>query len=206
VIRTKPKATVADVREAVRREYERLGRKPDEMIATLNELTSFTLFEPDLAPSDFFASSWIISLPPSTSEVLKRLVVNLTLDALDRWLNSLPESEVVDGQRSLRHVCMIDEAHRILETKLAALGNLVRLSRSKGGVIMLVSQSPNDFTNEDDDFLDNVGLTLAFNTQASPGPTRRIFQSAAPLASLAPGEVLCRIRLEAKTRRVIAWR
>jgi hypothetical protein len=46
---------------------------------------------------------------------------------------------------------MIDEAHQILETKLPALGNLVRMSRSKGGVVMLVSQSPNDFSNEDDD-------------------------------------------------------
>lgn len=206
VLRAKSQATVPDVREAVRREYDRLGRKPDEMLATLNELTSFTLFEPEMAPSDFFASSWIVSLPPATPDVVKRLVVNLTLDALDRWLNSLPDSEAVDGQRALRHVCMVDEAHRILETKLPALGNLVRMSRSKGGVVVLVSQSPNDFTGEDDDFLDNVGLTLAFNTQAAPGPTKRIFQSAAPLASLGPGEALCRVRLEAKTRRLSAWR
>jgi hypothetical protein len=191
----------------VKREYDRIGRKPDEMLATLNELTSFTLFEPKIAPADFFSSSWIISLPPSTPDMVKRLVVNLTLDALDRWLNSLPEAQIVGGHRGLRHLCMIDEAHQILETKLPALGNLVRMSRSKGGVVMLISQSPNDFSNEDDDFLDNVGLTIAFNTQAQPGPTRRIFgPQSVPFASLAAGEALSRARLEAKTRRIVAWR
>jgi hypothetical protein len=206
VLRAKQPATVADVREAVKREYDRLRRKPDEMLATLNELTSFTLFEPRIKPADFFAASWIISLPPATPEIVRRLVVNLTLDALDRWLNSLPEAPIVGGHRALRHLCMIDEAHQILETKLPALGNLVRMSRSKGGVVMLVSQSPNDFSGEDDDFLDNVGLTVAFNTQAQPGPTRRIFDQAQSLSSLVPGEALSRVRLEAKTRRVHAWR
>lgn len=205
VLRAKQPATIGDVRDAVRREYERLRRKPDEMLATLNELTSFTLFEPRLSPAEFFASSRIVSLPPATPATIRRLVINLTLDALDRWLNSLPEAPIVAGHRSLRHLCMIDEAHQILETRLPALGNLVRMSRSKGGVIMLVSQSPNDFTGEDDDFLDNVGLTLAFNTQAQPGPTRRILGQTSPLSSLMPGEALCRVRLEAKTRRVLVW-
>ncbi len=206
VLKSKQPATLNDVKEAVKREYNRIGRKPDEMLATLNELTSFTLFEPKIAPSDFFASSWIISLPPSTPEVVKRLVVNLTLDALDRWLNSLPEAQIIGGHRGLRHLCMIDEAHQILETKLPALGNVVRMSRSKGGIVMLISQSPNDFSNEDDDFLDNVGLTLAFNTQAQPGPSKRIFGQSIPLSSLSPGEALSRVRLEAKTRRIVAWR
>ncbi|MBX9596019.1 MAG: DndE family protein [Roseomonas sp.] len=206
VLRAKPQATISDVREAVKREYDRLGRRPDEMLATLNELTSFVLFEPKHLPADFFSKSWIISLPPTTPDSVKKLVVNLTLDALDRWINSLPESKIINGYRGLRHLCMIDEAHQILETKLPALGNLVRMSRSKGGVIMLISQSPNDFSNEDDDFLDNVGMTLAFNTQAQPGPTKRIFGQSSPLTSLAPGEALSRVRSEARTRRIVAWR
>ena len=113
VLRAKQPATVGDIREAVKREYDRLGRKPDEMLATLNELTSFTLFEPRTPPSEFFSRSWIISLPPATPEVIKRLVVNLTLDALDRWLNSLPEAPIIGGYRGLRHLCMVDEAHQI---------------------------------------------------------------------------------------------
>ena len=91
---------------------------------------------------------------------------------------------------------------KILESKLPARGNLVRMSRSKVGVVMLISQSPNEFTNEDDDFLNNVGLMLAFNPQAQPGPTRRVFGQTMLLARETP----CGIRLEARTRSIAAWK
>jgi hypothetical protein len=204
--RTSP-PTLGDVARALSAEYQRHGRNPDELTATLNELTQFTFFDPRLTPAEFFARSWIVRLPQDGTAEMRRLVINLTLDALDRWLNAQPDSPVVDGRRALRHVCMLDEAHRILDTKLPALGNLVRMSRSKGGVMFLISQSPDDFHGEDDDFLDNVGLTLAFNTQAKVGPTRRIFGSGvAPLGDLPVGEGLCRIRTEARTRQVVCWR
>lgn len=206
VLRTKRPATLADVGRALEAEYERRERKPDELVATLRELNQFTLFEPRSAPDDFFARSWIITLPPDAPSEVKRLVINLTLDALDRWLNSLPEAPLTGGRRAVRHICLVDEAHVVLSSKLPALGNLIRMSRSKGGVVVLISQSPNDFEGEDDAFLDNVGLTLAFNTNAKAGPTARIFGKGQVLAALGPGEALCRIRLEAKTRRAIAWR
>ncbi len=206
VLRTKRPATLVDISRALAAEYRRRNRNPDELTATLNDLTQFTLFEPQMSSEDFFRRSWIVSLPPDTPADARRLIINLTLDALDRWINSLPESPIIDGRRSLRHVCLVDEAHVILASGLPALGNLIRMSRSKGGVVALVSQSPNDFEGEDDAFLDNMGLTLAFNTNAKPGPTARIFGKGTSLTALTPGEALCRIRTEAKTRRVITWK
>jgi hypothetical protein len=167
VLRTRHPATLNHISTALTVEYNRRNRRPDELTATLNDLTQFTLFEPRYSPAEFFQRSWLISLPPDIPSDVQRLVTNLTLDALDRWINNLPEALLVDGRRSLRHVCLIDEAHLILASGLPALGNLVRMSRSKGGLIVLVSQSPNDFENEDDAFLDNVGLTVAFNTNAT---------------------------------------
>ena len=202
----KQSATIADVARALTAEYQRRSRKPDELTATLNELTQFTLFDPQMPPAQFFSRSWIIRLPPDSPAELRCLIINLTLDSLDRWLNAQTDAPVVDGRRALRHVMMLDEAHVILQTRLPALSNLIRMSRSKGGVIMLVSQSPDDFEGEDDSFLDNMGLTLAFNTQAKAGPTRRIFGAAVSLADLPVGEGLCRIRTEARTRRLLAWR
>ena len=182
------------------------GRKPDELTAALNELTQFPLFRPDLAPAEFFARSWIIRLPQDGSTEMRRLIINLTLDALDRWINSQPDAPTDDrGVRALRHVTMLDEAHVVLSTKLPALGNLVRMSRSKGGSIMLVSQSPDDFENTEDGYLDNMGMTLAFNTQAKVGPTKRIFGDNTALASLQVGEAVCRIRLEARTQKILCW-
>ena len=70
---------------------------------------------------------------------------------------------------------------------------------------MLASQSPDDFEGAEDDYLDNMGLTVAFNTQARPGPARRIFGDAQSLTGLKVGEALCRIRAEARTRKIVAW-
>jgi len=199
-------ATLSDVARALGNEYEERGRGQDELTATLNELTQFDLFMPDGSPDDFFSRSWVIRLPQDSSEEMRRLIINLTLNALDGWLNAQPDAPTDDqGIRALRHVTLLDEAHVILRTRLPALANLVRMSRSKGGVVMLVSQSPDDFEAAEDGYLDNMGLTLAFNTQARAGPTRRIFGDGHALTGLNVGEALCRIRSEAKTRRVVAW-
>ena len=199
-------ADLADVARALEVEYDDRGRKADELTATLNELTQFNLFKPELSPAAFFSTSWIVQLPQDGSAEMRRLIINLTLDALDRWINSQPDAPTDDGGiRELRHLTMLDEAHVVLSTKLPALGNLVRMSRSKGGALMLVSQSPDDFDGAEDGYLDNMGMTLAFNTQAKPGPTKRIFGNTGSLADLKVGEALCRIRSEARTQRVICW-
>ena len=199
-------ASLPDVALALELEYEDRGRKSDELTATLNELTQFALFKPDFSPAAFFARSWIIQLPQDGSAEMRRLIINLTLDALDRWINSQPDAPTDDqGTRDLRHLTMLDEAHVILSTNLPALGNLVRMSRSKGGSLMLISQSPDDFVGTEDGYLDNMGMTLAFNTQAKPGPTKRIFGNTVSLASLQVGQALCRIRSEARTQKIICW-
>lgn len=198
--------TLSDVARALESEYEARGRKPDELTATLNELTQFDLFAPKLAPAAFFSQSWIIRLPQDSSEEMRRLIINLTLNTLDRWLNAQPDAPADSkGVRALRHVTLLDEAHVVLRTRLPALANLVRMSRSKGGVMLLASQSPDDFEGTEDSYLDNMGMTLAFNTQAKPGPTKRIFGESGSLTSLNVGEALCRIRSEARTRKIVSW-
>ncbi len=198
-------ANMEGIARALEAEYQQRGRKADELTSTLNELVQFQLFDYSKTPAEFFQSSWIIKLPQDGTAEVRRLIINLTLDTLDRWINSQPDAPMTEGRRALRHICMLDEAHVILSSKLPALGNLARMSRSKGGVLMLASQSPDDFEGDDQGYLDNMGLTLAFNTQAKPGPTRAIFGSGASIADLPVGQALCRVRVEARTRRVIAW-
>ena len=134
------------------------------------------------------------------------MTVNLLLDALDRFLNGQADSERDEqGNRALRVMCMIDEAHRILGTKLPSLSSLVRQSRSKGGMIMLISQSPDDFVGEDDDFLAEMGLTVAFATNAKQVAVTRILGKGANLANLPVGECYARVRGGTITKRVLAW-
>lgn len=204
-LRNRKPARLSDIRDATLREYQRLGIKHDGAISTLNDLCRFPIFEPMLPPEEFFRSGWIISLPPTVPEATQMMTVNLLLDALDRHLNGQPDSEKDDkGNRALRVLCMIDEAHRILGTKLPSLSGLVRQSRSKGGMVMLISQSPDDFVGEDDDFLNEMGLTVAFATNAKGSSATRILGKGSNLSTLSVGECYAKVRGQ-DTKRLIAW-
>jgi DNA sulfur modification protein DndE len=192
------------IRDRLLEVYQEHEAKEDGAIANMQELCRFPLFEPILSPSEFFQKSWIIKLPPSVAEDSRTIVVNLLLDALDQHLNSLVDSDTgPDGARGLRILCMIDEAHQILGTKLPSLSRLIRMSRSKGGAVMLVSQSPDDFSGEEDDFLDNMGLIAAFATNAKPGAVTRVLGKGANLTNLQKGQ--CFARFDQVTKRIKAW-
>jgi len=197
---------LSDIRDRLSEVYHEHEVKEDGAISSLEELCRFPLFKPELSPGDFFQKSWIIKLPPNVPEDSRAIVVNLLLDALDKYLNSLVDSETSpDGARGLRILCMIDEAHQILGTKLPSLSRLIRMSRSKGGAVMLVSQSPDDFSGEDDEFLDNMGLVAAFATNAKPGAVSRVLGRTANLTSLQTGQCFVRRTADQVAKKIQAW-
>ncbi len=205
-LRTKIPCRLADVRDALKAAYHQRGMKEDGAVGTLDDLCRLPLFRPDLPPAEFFARSWVIRLPQDLPELVRVSVVTLVTDALDRWLNTLIDAPTdQEGNRSLRIACVIDEAHRVLGTKLPGLSGLIRLSRSKGGAVMLISQKPDDFDGEDDDFLAEMGLVVAFATNAKPGAAARILGRGADLARLGRGECWIKLRA-ADPRRIVAWR
>ena len=184
--------------------YEENDVKKDGAISIMEDLCRFPLFSSDLSPEEFFRRSWIIKMPPNVPQDIKTIVVNLFLDALDQHLNGLADSETDQyGARDLRLLCMIDEAHQILGTRLPSLANLIRMSRSKGGAVMLVSQSPDDFSGEDDEFLDNMGFVAAFATNAKPRAAQRVLGRGANLIGLQEGE--CYARVGKTTRKIRTW-
>lgn len=206
-LRVKAPCRLSDVRDALKGIYADIGKREDGAITTLTDLCRFELFSPDLSPAEFFNRSWIIRLTADLPDLVKVSVVTLMTDALDRYLNSLADAPTdVTGHRALRVLCVIDEAHRILGSRLPGLSGLVRLSRSKGGAVMLISQSPDDFLGEDDDFLNEMGLVAAFRTNAASGSVRRILGPAANLAALNMGQAWVKVGTEPAPRRIIAWR
>jgi DNA sulfur modification protein DndE len=197
---------ITDVRDALIDVYAERQRKEDGAVMTLRTLCRLPLFTPDLPPAEFFRRSWIVRLSQDLPDLVRVTIVTLVTDALDRWLNGQPDAPTDDrGNRALCVLCAIDEAHRILGARLPGLSGLIRLSRSKGGAIMLISQSPDDFSGEDDEFLDQMGLVAAFATNADARAMRRIFGPGANLATLGRGEAWLKLRGEA-ARRIVAWR
>jgi DNA sulfur modification protein DndE len=198
---------LSDIRDALQLEYQRRALKQDGAISLMNDLCRFPLFEPLQSPAEFFRRSWLVSLPSEVSETTKMMVVNLLLDALERHLLSQSDAAMdQEGNRAIRQICMIDEAHRILGTKMPALNALVRQSRSKGGLIMLISQSPDDFAKEEDDFLSEMGLLAAFATNAPPANAGRILGRNLDLPGLPKGIAWARRRGDAEAVRVQAFR
>jgi DNA sulfur modification protein DndE len=194
------------IRDALLSYYEEHEMREDGAISTIQEICRFPLFVPTFSPENFFRQSWIIKLPPNVAEDSRTIVVNLVLDALDQYLNSLVDADTSsDGARGLRILCVVDEAHQVLGSKLPSLANLIRMSRSKGGAVMLISQSPDDFSSEDDEFLSEMGLVVAFSTNAPPKNAARILGKAANLGALLTGQCLVKRRGDQAARRVKAW-
>ena len=136
----------------------------DSVVSRLNELTNSDMpcFDPQMSPKQFFSQSWVISLKELPEE-LKRLVTLLLLDTASTFMLEQSDSNCPDGFRQLRHLLVVDEARKILrEKKSESLVDLIRKGRSKGSVVMLLSQDRSDFEGQTDDFLSQIGTVIAF--------------------------------------------
>ncbi|HEX4796111.1 MAG TPA: DUF87 domain-containing protein [Humisphaera sp.] len=199
------------IRDGVQHANEDAGRRTNSIEAKLNELTSLRLFEPTFSPAAFFGQRWVVGLG-GTPEEPKRLVMFLLLDALARHLKSLEDSRVDGrGYRSVRHLLIVDEAREILQYRHAALSTLIRKCAARGSVVMLLSQSPEDFDQEEDDFLSQMGTIAVFNSSAQSIRNLRsaLGQKVRPEdfsdKALQRGVALVKLP-EREPTRIIAWR
>jgi len=168
--------------ESVRATYEQhlrvAGKDNDSIVSRLNELTNLRCFEARLQPAQFFGQSWVISLQ-GLPEELKRLVTLVILDALNAFIIEQADTPVNGGFRVLRHLLVLDEARKVLkERRSESLVDLVRQGRSKGSVVMLLSQDPSDFEGQADDFTTQLGTVIAFacnQTQKGLGSLQGVF-------------------------------
>lgn len=198
--------TIEHIKDALIDVYADQNAKQDGAVSSLVDLCRLPLFEPRMSPAEFFSKSWIVSLPADVPELVRVSVVSLLTDALERYINSLPDAPTdPEGNRALRSICVIDEAHKILGSRLPGLANLIRLGRSKGAAVMLISQKPDDFEGEDDDFLSEMGLIACFATNARDNAVRRILGQGASISTLKKGEALVKQRGDARAKKVLAW-
>ena len=202
----KPPIRIADVRDRLKEVYAELKQKPDVVSATFNDLTSWELFAPQFSPQEFFSRSWIIDLHDAP-ETAQRLIVFLLLDAVYAHYRAMKDAPLdADGHRALRISIGIDEARKVLGYGQQSLISLVRESRSKGIALFFMSQSPDDFDQEEDNFLENIGLAVSFNTSA---PSARALQSFLgqniDLSGLAKGVAVTRLPEQSGVVRVKAW-
>lgn len=186
------KMSLANIKEWLDEYYAENKLKEDGVTSLIDTLTSYKTFEPILSPEEFFSKSWIITFADAQDSV-KNVCVYLLLDAFNAYLKKQKESPC-DSQnnRRLKYILAIDEARNLLDSKHKALSDIVRLHRSKGAMAILASQSPSDYDGQADDYLENIGLPVCFNTNATSTKTlKNLFKANSnDLNSLKTGECL----------------
>lgn len=182
------KITLEHIRIRLEQHYEENDLKVDSVMSTINDLTQYTIFRPDFSPQQFFSQSWIITFAHA-HDTIKNLAVFLLMDALNTYMKRSPEApQDSEGNRAIRLVLAVDEARHLLASKHDALSDNIRLHRSKGLVVTLASQSPDDYDGKSDDYLENIGLPICFNTNAvATKVLQNMFRGKANFAALPSG-------------------
>lgn len=203
-LRRKSPTTIIDVKDALIELYDEQKRKSDAVVSTLKDLCDYQLFSPTMSPEDFLARSWVLDVH-SCDEQTQKLVVYLVIDAVHTYLNRLKDSEMdADFNRAMRLMVVVDEARKVLGYGHVSLLEIVRTSRSKGGAVMFISQSPDDFA-EDDNFMSDIGLTISFRTNAKPAGLKSVLGENVDLAGLPAGVCVTRLPEKKGVLRIKAW-
>ncbi len=152
--------------EAIKEHYEENNRRPDTLYAGIQDLNT-NIFNCDVNNPNILNKSLYLNLPPALSDTLRQLVVFLLLRYFNTYFSSSNDCEPVDHIFPLRYVIVIDEAHIYLKNKNArkALEELLRLLRSKGVIIIMLSQGVEDYKTKDFDFASQVKLPICLNVQ-----------------------------------------
>jgi DNA sulfur modification protein DndE len=156
--------TINRLFEKLQEYYEENKRKPDSLYAAIQELTT-NLFSHE--NDHILEKSLYLNLPPALSDTLRQLVVFLLLRYFQSYFSSTNDCEPDGNIFPLRYAIVIDEAHIYLKNKNArkALEELLRLLRSKGVIIVMLSQGVEDYKTRDFDFASQVKLPICLNVQ-----------------------------------------
>ena len=158
--------TIDELFERLDEYYLETKRKPDTLYAGIQDLTT-NIFNCEKTEVDILNKSLYLNLPPALSDTLRQLVVFLLLRYFNTYFSSTNDCKPNDYIFPLRYVIIIDEAHIYLKNKNArkALEELLRLLRSKGVIIVMLSQGVEDYRTKDFDFASQVKLPICLNIQ-----------------------------------------
>nr|WP_315163594.1 DndE family protein [uncultured Flavobacterium sp.] len=156
--------TINELFQNLQEYYETNKIKPDSLYSSIQNLTE-NLF--NVNSEDILNKSLYLNLPPNLSDVLRQLLVFLLLRYFNTYFSSTNDVEPLDNIIPLRYVIVIDEAHVYLKNRNArkALEELLRLLRSKGVIVVMLSQGVEDYKTKDFDFASQVKLPICLNVQ-----------------------------------------
>ena len=157
--------SMSELFQAIEDYYESTKTKPDTLYTAIKDLSS-GLFSDDTS-GDIVNKSIYLNLLPTLSDTLRQLCVFLLLRYFNFYFSSKNDAIPNESIIPLRYIIVIDEAHIYLKNKNArkALEDLLRLLRSKGVIVIMLSQGVEDYKTKDFDFASQVKLPICLNVQ-----------------------------------------
>ncbi|RZK26739.1 MAG: DUF1832 domain-containing protein [Flavobacterium sp.] len=161
--------TLNRVLESLQSYNEENGRTPDTLDAIISDLaTSIFISETTQITSNkkIYEQNLYINLPLELSDTLRQLCVFLTLKYLLAEFSSTNDTEPTSERiKPLRYIIVIDEAHVYLKNKNAskALEDILRVLRSKGVVIIMLTQGVEDYKTKNFDFASQIKIPVCLN-------------------------------------------
>jgi len=159
--------TISDIFENLKVYYNENEISPDTLYSIISDLST-NIFNPSFTNSNekIYETSTYINLPIELSDTLRQLCVFLTLKYLLAEFSSTNDTEPTqDRIKPLRYVIVIDEAHVYLKNKNAskALEDILRILRSKGVVVVMLTQGVEDYKTKNFDFASQVKIPICLN-------------------------------------------
>ena len=159
--------TLADIFEALQNYYENNGIAPDTLYSIISDLaTNIFSVNANADSKKIYEQSLYINLPIELSDTLRQLCVFLTLKYLLAEFSSTNDTEpTADRIKPLRYIIVVDEAHVYLKNKNAskALEDILRVLRSKGVVVIMLTQGVEDYKTKNFDFSSQIKIPVCLN-------------------------------------------
>lgn len=156
-----------DIMSSLENYYEINNISADSLLSTVDKLSSGLFNKNSQESNPIYQESLYLNLPITIADTIRQLCVFLILKYLLAEFSKSNDTRPEDSSeiKPLRYVIVIDEAHVYLKNKNARkiLEDLLRVIRSKGVVIILLTQGVDDFKKKDFDFSSQIKIPICLN-------------------------------------------
>lgn len=149
--------TIQILKQELENFYEEQKMKPDNLTAIFDDISDWFKAENNCIYNHNQYINLPANMPPSASQTIIFLILNY----LNNTFMSCNDTESSNSIKSMRYVIVIDEAHVYLNNKKTAeiLERLLRLVRSKGVMVILMTQGVGDYKQKDFDFSSQISTS-----------------------------------------------
>lgn len=134
---------------------EIVGDDKDSLTEIISELSRYNIFDQESKNTEsFLNNNFYISLSGDLSNAIRFTSLFLIINYLYNTFMNLEDSPIEDDYKAIRYVILIDEAHVVFKEKKYQdlLEKILREIRSKGVIVVLLSQGIEEYNQKGFDF------------------------------------------------------